>query len=55
MSFFTNENKDVLDHAILELIYCCGLRVSECCKLNINQVNLDQKLIRVIGKGDKKE
>ncbi|MCB7430197.1 tyrosine-type recombinase/integrase, partial [Erysipelatoclostridium ramosum] len=39
--------------AILELLYGCGLRVSEVCDLRINQVHLEQGYLRVIGKGDK--
>lgn len=41
------------DRAILELIYGCGLRVSECCHLGIDQVYLDQGWIDVTGKGNK--
>ncbi len=53
MSYFTNSNEDILNHAMLELIYCCGLRVSECTKIIVSQVNLEQKIIRVMGKGNK--
>ncbi|HCY05946.1 MAG: tyrosine-type recombinase/integrase [Erysipelotrichaceae bacterium] len=53
MAYFTNENQDVLNHALLETIYCCGLRVSECTKLTVSQVNLEQKILRVLGKGSK--
>jgi integrase/recombinase XerD len=42
-----------LDRAILELLYGCGLRVSECCSLRIAQVNLDKGWITVTGKGNK--
>lgn len=53
MAYFTNENQDILNHALLETIYCCGLRVSECTKLTVSQVNLEQKILRVLGKGSK--
>jgi len=53
MAYFTNENQDVLNHALLETIYCCGLRVSECTNLTVSQVNLEQKILRVLGKGSK--
>lgn len=39
--------------AILELLYGCGLRVSEAASLKISQLFLDVGFIRVIGKGDK--
>lgn len=39
--------------AILELMYSCGLRVSEVVNLTISGLYLDVGFIRVIGKGDK--
>lgn len=39
--------------AILEVMYSCGLRVSEVVNLKISQLYLDVGFIRVIGKGDK--
>jgi len=41
------------DHAILELLYATGLRVSELVSLNLEQVNLNTREIRVWGKGSK--
>jgi len=41
------------DHAILELLYASGLRVSELVKLNLEHVDLDSQEIRVWGKGSK--
>ncbi|MCQ2178026.1 MAG: tyrosine recombinase XerD [Bacteroidales bacterium] len=43
----------VRDRAILEVLYGCGLRVSELCSLRISNVYLDEEFLRVIGKGDK--
>ena len=41
------------DRAMLELMYACGLRVSELVTLPATAVNLRQGLLRVRGKGDK--
>ncbi len=41
------------DRAILELLYASGLRVSELVKLDLDQVNLNTREIRVWGKGSK--
>ena len=53
MNSFGNDENDILNHAILELIYCCGLRVSESCNLLVNQIDLKNKYVRVLGKGSK--
>jgi len=41
------------DRAILEILYGCGLRVSEVCGLLISRVYLEDGFVRVVGKGDK--
>ena len=43
----------VRDRAILEVLYGCGLRVSEAVGLKISQVYLDDGFVRVVGKGNK--
>jgi integrase/recombinase XerC len=41
------------DLAILEVLYSCGFRVSELKALTISSIDFDERLVRVIGKGDK--
>ncbi|MCF6808310.1 tyrosine recombinase XerC [Thiotrichales bacterium 19S9-12] len=44
---------DIRDLAMLELTYACGLRLSELTNLILSQIDFSQKLIKVLGKGDK--
>ena len=41
------------DRTMLELLYACGLRVSELVGLQVEQVGLNQGIVRVVGKGGK--
>jgi len=41
------------DRTLFELIYSCGLRVSEAVELELSQLHLEEGLIRARGKGDK--
>ncbi len=41
------------DRAIMETLYSCGIRVSELTELNVSGVDLEEGLVRVMGKGGK--
>lgn len=41
------------NRAILEVLYCCGLRVSELVNLRLSDLFTEEKIVRVTGKGDK--
>ncbi|WP_431072891.1 tyrosine recombinase XerC [Microbacterium phyllosphaerae] len=49
----TGEPSPLRDHAILELLYGAGIRVSELCGLDIDDLDLDRGTARVLGKGSK--
>ena len=49
----TSSPNGLRDRAILEILYGCGLRVSEASALCISQVFMEQGFVRVVGKGDK--
>ena len=48
-----NDALGLRDRTMLELLYGCGLRVSELVQLTMPQINLHQGVLRVIGKGSK--
>jgi integrase/recombinase XerC len=41
------------DVAVLEMIYSCGLRVSELCGLRVDDIDWSEQIVRVRGKGKK--
>ncbi len=49
----TNEAEGLRDRVMLEVLYATGLRVSELVGLRLEQVNLNQGLVRISGKGGK--
>ncbi|MFA6591769.1 MAG: site-specific tyrosine recombinase [Bacteroidales bacterium] len=52
-SIKTDSWSGMRDRAILEVLYGCGLRVSEAVGLKISDVYLKEQFVNVIGKGDK--
>lgn len=49
----TGELLGLRDRAMLELLYACGLRVSELVGLRLHNLGLNQGVVRVTGKGGK--
>ena len=49
----TTEPLGVRDRALYELIYSCGLRISEAATLQVSNLHLKERLLIVRGKGDK--
>ena len=41
------------DRTMLEVLYAAGVRVSELINLKLNQINLNQGVLRIVGKGDR--
>lgn len=48
-----NNAAGVRDRAILEVLYGCGLRVSEAVSLKISDISFKEKFVRIVGKGNK--
>lgn len=49
----TDDPLELRDRAMMELLYACGLRVSELVALRVPQVNRRQGVVRLTGKGNK--
>ncbi len=49
----TSDALGLRDYALFELIYSCGLRVSEAITINLSDYNSNEKSLRIVGKGDK--
>ncbi|QSH42286.1 site-specific tyrosine recombinase XerD [Lentisphaerota bacterium ZTH] len=56
LNAFPSRAKDPLlfrNRTILEMMYACGLRVSETAGLSLSSINFDDEVVRVKGKGNK--
>jgi integrase/recombinase XerD len=52
-SISENDPYELRDKTIFELMYSCGLRISEATEILYNSVDFDNGIIRVIGKGNR--
>lgn len=52
-SISEDDSYELRDKTIFELLYSCGLRISEAISLEFEDMDFDNKIIRVIGKGNK--
>ncbi len=52
-SIDTSTPRGMRDRALFELIYSCGLRISEAVELRLNSIHVREGLVRVRGKGDR--
>lgn len=53
-TFDKETDVDIRNKAMIEMMYSCGLRVSELIDLKLKDINLEEKIIKVIGKGEKR-
>ena len=56
LNAYPNKSRDTLiirNRTILEVMYSCGLRVSETVNIKLNNIKFDEAILRVIGKGNK--
>ena len=53
LSFRTDEELSVRDKAMMELFYSSGLRLSELVGLDLQDIDLTDRVVRVLGKGSK--
>lgn len=51
--FDLSTKKGLRDRCIVELLYACGLRISECTNLKMKDIHLHDQYLRILGKGSK--
>lgn len=52
-SISLDNDENIRNRAMFEIMYACGLRVSEVVSLRIDDIDLNEQILRVIGKGSK--
>lgn len=52
-SFDLDDPVEIRNRCIIEVMYACGLRVSECASLEISKINLKERFLVVFGKESK--
>ncbi|MGI6608304.1 MAG: site-specific tyrosine recombinase/integron integrase [Erysipelotrichaceae bacterium] len=53
-SFDLNDDSGYRDRTIFEIMYGCGLRLSELCNLKIEDIDFNNQLLSILGKGSKR-
>ena len=53
LATFSDEDQDQLWKTFFMICYGSGLRVSECCGIKLQQINLQERQIRIVGKGNR--
>lgn len=54
MNSYNDEKDDEYrDRILFTIMYACGLRVSECVNLEWKQIDLNNRIVHIRGKGDK--
>lgn len=55
LSYFSSKNSfdEVRDRAVIEMVYATGMRRSELANLKVGDVDLIQRQVKILGKGDK--
>ena len=48
-----SRREGVRNKAMLEVLYSCGLRVTELCELQLSKVDFIDRVVQVVGKGNK--
>ncbi len=51
--FDLSDPVQVRDRCVIETMYACGLRVSECASLQVSRINLSERFLTVLGKESK--
>ncbi|MBM4174628.1 MAG: tyrosine recombinase XerC [Ignavibacteria bacterium] len=53
LNYLKKDKENLPAWAIIELLYGCGLRVSEICSLKVEDIDLENSTIKIFGKGKK--